>query len=71
MSSKDRLIVSGLYCLARGMQSNDLPTTHRETHSFHPRPYFTRLQCECTCVCTGFVSDTFTRINASIYLHPL
>ena len=55
MSSKDCLIVSALYCLARGMQSNDLPPTHRGTHSFHPGPYFTRLQCEheCVCVCVG------------------
>ena len=27
--------VCGLYCLARGMQSNDLPPPHREGHSFH------------------------------------
>lgn len=54
MSSKDCLIVSRLYCLARGMQSNDLPQTHRESHSLHPGPYFTRLQCELTvCLCVS------------------
>ncbi len=78
MSSKDCLIVSGLYCLARGMQSNDLPPTHRETHSFHLGPYFTSLQCEhtvCVCVCLCgdcFALHTFMCINVSvcIYLRP-
>lgn len=70
MSSKDCLIVSALYCLARGMQSNDLPPTHRGTHSFHPGPYFTRLQCECVCLCVGAL-QTFMCINVSVYVCSL
>lgn len=74
MSSKDCLIVSGLYCLTGGMQSNDLPPTHRETHSFQPGPYFTRLQCECMCVCWGggfLCKHTFMCINVSEYVCAL
>lgn len=76
MSSKDCLIVSGLYCLARGIQSNDLPPTHRETHSFHPGPYFTSLQCECTvCVSVSvwvlLCKHTFMCINVSVYICAL
>lgn len=54
-NSKDCLIVSKLYCLVRRMQNNDLPPTHRESHSFQPRPYFRGLHGTSmfVCVCGG------------------
>lgn len=75
VSSKDCPIVSGLYRLTRGMQSNNPPTTHRESHSFHPGLYFTRLWPHCTvrmhvCLCRDCLQ---TRLNVyrSIFVSSL
>lgn len=38
-SSKDCLIVSGLYCLARGIQSNDLPPTQSSVALSNEDPF--------------------------------